>query len=163
GLARLGAGVNRLHRLLGVATIGDAPPRFLRALGFRPHVLHGRPSDAGDALGRQAQPGSRARLLHGRGIDRTGAWPLRGGLALRPFGVGGLGASAALPRPRLLFAISLAAAGTSVIVALLIRPAALKARHHDTGAVVPIGKLLTLHGFAAVMVSSVVTVTSLDL
>src|SRR6516165_6183012 len=85
------------------------------------------------------------------------------GQGLGPFVVGWLGGSAALPPTRLLFAISLAAAGTSVIVALLIRPAALKARHHDTGDVVPIGKLLTLRGFAAVMVSSVVTVTSLDL
>src|SRR5262249_61423248 len=85
------------------------------------------------------------------------------GQGFGPFVVGWLGGSPALPPPHLLFAISLAAAGTSVIVALLIRPAALKARRHDTGDVVPIGKLLTLRGFAAVMVSSVVTVTSLDL
>jgi MFS family permease len=77
--------------------------------------------------------------------------------------VGWLGGSAALPPTRLLFAISLAAAAASVIVALLIRPAALKARRHDPGDFVAIGKLLTLRGFAAVMLSSVVTVTSLDL
>src|SRR5262249_29982631 len=85
------------------------------------------------------------------------------GQGLGPFVVGRPGGWGALPPTRLLFAISLAAAGTSVIVALLIRPAALKARRHDTGDVVPIGQLLTLSGFAAVMVSSVVTVTSLDL
>src|SRR5262249_57375083 len=88
---RLGAGVHRLRRLLGVAAIGDASPQFLRALGFRPHVLHGRPSDAGGALGRQAQPGSHARPLHGRGIDRSGPWPIRGRLARR---LGGAAADA---------------------------------------------------------------------
>src|SRR5262249_18873468 len=76
------------------------------------------------------------------------------GRGLGPFVVGWPGGPAAVPRTRLLFAISLAAAGASVIVALLIRPAALKARRHDPGDVVPIGQLLTLRGFAAVMVSS---------
>jgi MFS family permease len=85
------------------------------------------------------------------------------GQGLGPFVVGWLGGSAALPPTRLLFAIGLAAAAASVIVALLIRPAALKARRHNPGDFVPIGKLLTLRGFAAVMLSSVVTVTSLDL
>jgi len=85
------------------------------------------------------------------------------GQGLGPFVVGWLGGSAALPPTRLLFAIGLAAAAASVIVAVLIRPAALKARRHDPGEFVPIGKLLTLRGFAAVMLSSVVTVTSLDL
>src|SRR5215469_3982375 len=70
------------------------------------------------------------------------------GQGLGPFVVGWLGGSAALPPTARLFAI---------------RPAALKARHHDAGDFVPIGKLLTLRGFAAVMLSSVVTVTSLDL
>jgi len=83
------------------------------------------------------------------------------GQGLGPFVVGWLGGSAALPPTARLFAIGLA--GASVIVALLIRPAALKARYHDAGDFVPIGKLLTLRGFAAVMLSSVVTVTSLDL
>jgi MFS family permease len=85
------------------------------------------------------------------------------GQGLGPFVVGWLGGSVALPPTRLLFAIGLAAAAASVIVALLIRPAALKARRHAPGDLVPIGKLLVLRGFAAVMLSSVVTVTSLDL
>src|SRR2546426_11731717 len=85
------------------------------------------------------------------------------GQGLGPFVVGWLGGSAALPPTGRLFTISLAAPGASVIVALMIRPAALKARHHDPGDFVPIGKLLMLRGFAAVMLSSVVTVTSLDL
>ena len=51
----------------------------------------------------------------------------------------------------------------SVVVALLIRPAAVAARPHETGDFIPIGRLLTLRGFPAVMVSSVVTVTALDL
>jgi MFS family permease len=85
------------------------------------------------------------------------------GQGLGPFVVGWLGGSAALPPTGLLFTIGLAAAGASVIVALLIRPAAIKAQHHDPGDFIPIARLLTLRGFAAVMVSSVVTVTSLDL
>src|SRR5262249_43308861 len=85
------------------------------------------------------------------------------GQGLGPFVVGWLGGSAGLPPTPRLVALGLAAAGASVIVALLIRPTALKARHHDAGDFVPIGKLLTLRGFAAVMLSSVVTVTSLDL
>jgi MFS family permease len=85
------------------------------------------------------------------------------GQGLGPFVVGSLGGSAALPPTGLLFAIGLIAAGASVIVALLIRPAAIKARPHETGDFIPIGRLLTLRGFPAVMVSSVVTVTALDL
>src|SRR5204863_8319177 len=38
-----------------------------------------------------------------------------------------------------------------------------KTAAHDPGNFVPIGRLLELRGFAAVMVSSVVTVTALDL
>jgi MFS family permease len=50
-----------------------------------------------------------------------------------------------------------------VLVALLIRPAPMKARHHDPGDFMPVGRLLKLRGFPAVMLSSVVTVTALDL
>jgi MFS family permease len=50
-----------------------------------------------------------------------------------------------------------------VLVALLIRPAPMKARHHDSGDFMPVGRLLKLRGFPAVMLSSVVTVTALDL
>src|SRR5207244_12690424 len=66
------------------------------------------------------------------------------GQGLGPFVVGWLGGSAALPPTRLLFAIGLAAAAASVIVAVLIRPAALKARRPDPGEFVPLGTLLTL-------------------
>ena len=69
------------------------------------------------------------------------------GQGLGPFVVGSLGGSAALPPTGLLFAIGLIAAGASVIVALLIRPAAIKARPHETGDFIPIGRLLTLRGF----------------
>src|SRR6266545_3712030 len=48
-------------------------------------------------------------------------------------------------------------------VAALIRPAAVKAQHHDGGDFIPIRQLLALRGFAAVMISSVVTITALDL
>jgi MFS family permease len=85
------------------------------------------------------------------------------GQGLGPFVVGWLGGAAALPPTGLLFAISLAVAAASVIVAVLIRPAVAKTARHDPGDFIPIGRLLALRGFAAVMVSSVVTVTSLDL
>jgi MFS family permease len=85
------------------------------------------------------------------------------GQGLGPFVVGWLGGSAALPPTGLLFAIGLAAAAASAIVALLIRPAGSKARHHDPGESIPVGRLLKLRGFPAIMLSSVVTVTSLDL
>src|SRR5262249_41005481 len=155
-LARLGAGVHRLRRLLGVAAIGDAPPRLLRALGLRPHVLHGRPSDAGGARGRRAQPGNGARLLHGRGIGRTGARPIRGRLARR---LGGAAADA----PPLRHPSRRRRCDRDRRAVDQARPAALKARRRAPGDLVPIGKLLVLRGFAAVMLSSVVTVTSLDL
>ena len=85
------------------------------------------------------------------------------GQGLGPFVVGWLGGSAALPPTGLLFAIGLAAATASVVVALLIRPAPIKAKPHDPGDFIPIARLLKLRGFPAVMLSSVVTVTALDL
>jgi MFS family permease len=51
----------------------------------------------------------------------------------------------------------------SVLVALLIKAAPPKAWHHDSGNFMPVGRLLKLRGFPAVMLSSVVTVTALDL
>src|SRR5262249_36721916 len=85
------------------------------------------------------------------------------GQGLGPFAVGWLGGSAALPPTGHLFAIALAAAAASMIVALMISPADAPARHRDAGKFVPISRLIGLRGFAAVMVSSVVTVTALDL
>ena len=78
------------------------------------------------------------------------------GQGLGPFVVGWLGGSAALPPTGLLFAIGLIAATLSVLAALLLGPAPLKVRHHDSGD-------FMLRGFPAVMLSSVVTVTALDL
>jgi MFS family permease len=85
------------------------------------------------------------------------------GQGLGPFVVGWLGGSAALPPTGPLFTIGLAAAAASVVVALLIRPAGGKARYQEPAAYMPVGRLLRLRGFPAVMVSSVVTVTALDL
>src|SRR4029077_1527959 len=68
-----------------------------------------------------------------------------------------------LPPTHLLFTIGLLAAAASVIVALVIRPARVKPQLHEHGDLIPVGRLLALRGFAAVMVSSVVTVTALDL
>ncbi|MGA7490857.1 MAG: MFS transporter [Xanthobacteraceae bacterium] len=85
------------------------------------------------------------------------------GQGLGPFVVGWLGGAAALPPTHILFAIGVVAAIASVIVALMIRPARVKAQPHKRGDIMPVGQLLRLHGFFAVMVSSVVTVTALDL
>jgi MFS family permease len=85
------------------------------------------------------------------------------GQGFGPLMVGSLGGSAALPPTQKLFAISLIAAAVSVVIALLIRPESKRARHRDSAELIPIGQLLKMRGFPAVMVSSVVTVTALDL
>jgi MFS family permease len=85
------------------------------------------------------------------------------GQGFGPFVVGWLGGTAAVPPTGHLFTVGLFAAALSVLVALLVRPNVMTARPPGAGDFVPIGQLLKLHGFAAVMVSSVVTVTALDL
>jgi len=85
------------------------------------------------------------------------------GQGFGPFVVGWLGGTAAVPPTGQLFSICLATAAASMLVALLVRPTRKAARARDPGDFVPVGRLLKLHGFAAVMLSSVVTVTSLDL
>jgi MFS family permease len=85
------------------------------------------------------------------------------GQGLGPFVVGWLGGAAALPPTGLLFEIGFLVAAVSVVIAVLIRPLAGKAEHHHGGDSIPIRRLLALRGFAAVMVSSVVTITALDL
>jgi len=85
------------------------------------------------------------------------------GQGFGPFVVGWLGGTAAVPPTGLLFTVGLFAAALSVLVALLVRPNLMAVRRNSPGASIPVGQLLKLHGFAAVMVSSVVTVTALDL
>src|SRR5215467_6242293 len=85
------------------------------------------------------------------------------GQGLGPFVVGWLGGAAALPPTDRLFTIGLGAAGLSLVVALMIRPDPVKPHERKPGSTVPIKDLLKLRGFLAVMLSSVVTVTSLDL
>jgi predicted MFS family arabinose efflux permease len=85
------------------------------------------------------------------------------GQGFGPFVVGWLGGTAAVPPTGALFAISLVTAAVSMLVALMVRPSRSKARERADGGFVPIGELLRLRGFIAVMISSVVTVTSLDL
>ena len=80
-----------------------------------------------------------------------------------PLIVGWLGGTAAVPPTGQLFAIGLGLSGVATAVALLVRPSTRTAPSHDEGGIVPIADLLKRRGFVAVMVSSVVTVTSLDL
>ncbi|HEY7242371.1 MAG TPA: MFS transporter [Xanthobacteraceae bacterium] len=85
------------------------------------------------------------------------------GQGFGPLVVAWLGGSAALPPTQKLFGLSLLAAGASVMVAFLIRPERKGATQPDRARKVSIGHLLKLRGFSAVMVSSVVTITALDL
>jgi MFS family permease len=85
------------------------------------------------------------------------------GQGFGPFVVGWLGGSAAVPPTGHLFAVGLLVAAISAGVALLVRPTLIKARQQASDDFIPVGELLKLRGFAAVMLSSVVTVTSLDL
>ncbi|TMJ31649.1 MAG: MFS transporter [Alphaproteobacteria bacterium] len=85
------------------------------------------------------------------------------GQGFGPFVVGWLGGSAALPPTHALFAMSLAAAALALGIALLITPESKRAPQREPAEVVPISHLLSMRGFPAVMVSSVVTITALDL
>jgi MFS family permease len=85
------------------------------------------------------------------------------GQGFGPFIVGWLGGSVALPPTGRLFAISLLAAVASALVAIAVRPSPRAKSDRDAGNFVPVGELLRLRGFPAVMASSVVTVTALDL
>ena len=83
------------------------------------------------------------------------------GQGFGPFVVGWLGGSAAVPPTGQLFAVGLLVAAISAGVALLVTPSESAATRPATS--FRSGELLKLRGFGAVMLSSVVTVTSLDL
>jgi len=85
------------------------------------------------------------------------------GQGFGPFIVGWLGGSVALPPTGQLFGVSLLAAAASALVAIAVRPSPRPKGDHDAENFVAVGDLLKLRGFFAVMVSSVVTVTALDL
>jgi MFS family permease len=85
------------------------------------------------------------------------------GQGLGPFIVGWLGGSAAVPATGYLFGIGLIAAALFTAVALMLRPAPRPAGHGAGGPVVGVGTLVRMPGMAAIIMASVVTVTSLDL
>ena len=80
-----------------------------------------------------------------------------------PLVVGWLGGSVALPPTSPLFAIGLALAGVSLVVALLIKSARSMPGAGKDNALVPIGALLHKPGLPAIFIASVVTVTAIDL
>jgi MFS family permease len=80
-----------------------------------------------------------------------------------PLVVGWIGGSASLPPTGTLFAISLGIAAVSLVVALIIRKAAVAAGSGKDTALVPIRALLHTRGLPAIFIASVVTVTALDL
>jgi MFS family permease len=85
------------------------------------------------------------------------------GQGLGPFVVGWLGGAAAVPPTGQLFAIGLAAAVASMVVALAIRPARKQLRRSESGELIAIATLIRLRGLPAVFAASVVTVTAVDL
>jgi MFS family permease len=85
------------------------------------------------------------------------------GQGLGPFVVGWLGGSTTVPATGYLFGIGLIAAVLFLAVALTLRPAPRPSAHDSGGAVVAVGTLFRMPGMFAVLMASVVTVTSLDL
>jgi MFS family permease len=85
------------------------------------------------------------------------------GQGLGPFIVGWLGGSSTVPSTGYLFGIGLIAAVLCLAVALTLRPAPRPLVPDPGGPVVAVGTLFRMPGMFAVLMASVVTVTSLDL
>jgi MFS family permease len=85
------------------------------------------------------------------------------GQGLGPFIVGWLGGSSTVPATGHLFGIGLIAAALCLAVALTLRPAPRPSPHATGGPLVAVGTLFRMPGMFAVLMASVVTVTSLDL
>jgi MFS family permease len=85
------------------------------------------------------------------------------GQGLGPFVVGWLGGSATVPATGYLFGIGTIAAVLFLAVALLLRPAPKSSGGAPGSPVVSVGTLMRMPGMGAVLMASVVTVTSLDL
>jgi MFS family permease len=85
------------------------------------------------------------------------------GQGLGPFIVGWLGGSSTVPATGYLFGIGAIAAVLCLGVALTLRPAPRPAMHANAGPVLGVGALFRMPGMIAVLMASVVTVTSLDL
>jgi predicted MFS family arabinose efflux permease len=85
------------------------------------------------------------------------------GQGLGPFIVGWIGGAATVPPTGPLFVLGVAMAAACLVVSLAIRPAPHQAHHNNGGGIIPLGKLLRRPGMLAVLVASIVTVTSSDL
>jgi MFS family permease len=85
------------------------------------------------------------------------------GQGLGPFIVGWLGGASTVPATGYLFGIGLIMAALFLAVALTLRPAPRTAGHGTSAPVVKIGTLVRMPGMLAIIMASVVTVTSLDL
>jgi MFS family permease len=85
------------------------------------------------------------------------------GQGLGPFIVGWLGGASTVPDTGYLFGIGLIMAALFLAVALTLRPAPRAAGHGTDAPVVKVGTLVRMPGMLAIIMASVVTVTSLDL
>jgi predicted MFS family arabinose efflux permease len=85
------------------------------------------------------------------------------GQGLGPYIIAWLGGSAMLPPTETLFGIALAIAALSLLTAGAVRPAPKTAAKDRSSGLVPVRTLLRQHGLMAVLVASVITITSQDL
>ncbi|HLH97625.1 MAG TPA: MFS transporter [Xanthobacteraceae bacterium] len=85
------------------------------------------------------------------------------GQGLGPFMVGWLGGASTVPATGYLFGIGLLGAVACLAVALLLRPGPRSRAPDAAGSLVALGTLMRMPGMLAVIIASVVTVTSLDL
>jgi predicted MFS family arabinose efflux permease len=85
------------------------------------------------------------------------------GQGIGPYLIAWQGGSATVPATGRLFALSLIVAVISLVVAVIIRPAPKRERTEKTSGVVPVRALMRQPGLMAVLIASVITITSMDL
>jgi predicted MFS family arabinose efflux permease len=85
------------------------------------------------------------------------------GQGIGPYLIAWQGGSATVPATGRLFALALIVAVISLVVGVIIRPAPKRERTEKTSGVVPVRALMRQPGLMAVLIASVITITSMDL
>jgi len=85
------------------------------------------------------------------------------GQGIGPYLIAWLGGSATVPATGRLFGVALIVSVISLVTAAAIRPAPSHMQQHKSGVIVPLRTLLRQSGLMAVLVASVITITSQDL